>query len=258
MQKTNILLIDLDGTLLQVKTHRARFKFVMLMIIWWLPYAPPWKTIRALKTLVTSMKHPHTSKGSNVSCHNRKRLSGDCDKIQSNYHRGLTSFVQTMNLAENEVEDLLAQSTAEIFKKLKKYFSPVNGAKEFMLWAREKYTLFLVTNPVWPPEIVTMRLQWAGLDSSLFLSYTHSKRMSFCKADPEFFKEFLVQEKLNSNACLMIGDNPNEDGNAAQLGIRTFFISKRNPTKSYEKLKMILETADNSPNGPTKQETRCD
>lgn len=221
MKDVQFLLLDLDDTLLSVCSLRARFDFILRMLLWWLPYAFPWSTLMALKSLVNATKDARPSN-------------------QSIYKRGITAFAKRLRLPEDKVEKLLNQSVIENFKKLEKYFSPMKGAREFVQWGSQKYILYLVTNPVWPPEIVKMRLKWAGLDETLFASYTHSKKMHYCKLQHAFFQEFLQQESLDPAACLMIGNHPYEDGNAEKVGISTFLVAKKNSASCFQALRIML------------------
>lgn len=208
MKKIKNLLIDLDGTLLQVKEMRARTEFTIRSLLWWKPYSNPWRTIKALQKLVLAMKSKNST---NIS----------------NYARGIEAFAKEIRITEEEATTLLEKSLNDIFPKLDKYFSPVPGAKEFVNWASNHYKLFLATNPLWPPEIVEMRVKWAGLKIDLFESYTHAKRMKFCKSYIEFYYELIEQNQLNPKNCLMIGDTLYEDGLAKNIGIDVFILSNK-------------------------------
>ena len=208
MKKIKNLLIDLDGTLLQVNEVQAKFEFTIRAIRWWSKYSKPWKTAKALYKLTLAMKSESFSNS-------------------SNYARGIKVFAYEIGLSEDEACILLEKCLNEIFPKLSKYFSPIPGANEFVNWASNHYNLFLATNPLWPKGIVEMRVMWAGIHLEKFTSFTHAKSMTSCKSYVSFFSDLIEQNQLNPENCLMIGDNAYEDGLASRIGIDVFILSNK-------------------------------
>ena len=96
-----------------------------------------------------------------------------------------------------------------------------------MEWARLKYGLTLATNPVWPPEIIEMRVKWAGIDPSVFGFITHVRAMHAIKPRPEYYQEILDLQGLKAEDCLLIGDNVKMDLPATRAGIRVFIINSK-------------------------------
>ena len=93
-----------------------------------------------------------------------------------------------------------------------------------MDWAKDHYTLTLATNPVWPPEVVEMRIRWAGLDPAIFKSITHAKIMHACKPSIEYYEEILAHEGFEASHCMLIGNEVRMDLPAVRAGIRVFII----------------------------------
>ena len=122
------------------------------------------------------------------------------------------------------VEKIIWETVFEIFPKLEKHFKPMPGAREFLKWAREHYTLRLATNPVWPIEIIEMRVRWAGLDPSIFEEITHVRRMHAIKPHPDYYSEILNVAKLNASECLLIGNDPVNDLSATKVGVSVFLL----------------------------------
>jgi FMN phosphatase YigB (HAD superfamily) len=157
-----------------------------------------------------------------------------------------------MSLEESRV--FIVESLRGIFPNLKKYFSPVPGSNDFLEWAKDHYTLSLATNPVWPKEIVELRLQWAGVDPKIFNLITNATNMSACKPEKEYYEEILKLKKYPPENCLLIGDKTTMDLPATEAGIPVFIVGnystlkklhyKKNKTEawqgSYKHLKKIL------------------
>jgi len=202
------LLLDLDGTLIGVNESRARLEFSIRWVAWWKERIGPWQALAGLRSLVRAVK------------------TGD-GGVSTNYERGIRVLARQWNQDESAVEALLELCLRDVFYPLKKRFHSNSNAQEFVNWASNHFNLYLVTNPVWPPELVQVRLAWAGIPVERFRSFTHAKRMTHCKPSPRFFTEFLSQESLQPESCIMIGNSEKEDGIAASVGIRTFILTER-------------------------------
>ena len=83
----------------------------------------------------------------------------------------------------------------------------------------------LATNPLFPLCAVEKRLSWIGLTASDFSHVTHYGNSSYCKPNPEYYKELLKAIKREPQECIMIGNNPAEDMIACSLGIKGFLVS---------------------------------
>jgi FMN phosphatase YigB (HAD superfamily) len=153
----------------------------------------------------------------------------------TNDKRVIAIFARRMGLTLDEGRRVLREGVLSIFPKLEPHFFPIEGAKEFLDWAKERYPLTLATNPVWPPEIVAMRVQWAGIDPSIFTDITHIRKMHACKPAREFYEEVLSQRGARAEDVLLIGDNLKMDLPATKVGIRVFIIDKKRDKKRGDK-----------------------
>jgi len=82
--------------------------------------------------------------------------------------------------------------------------------------------LVLATNPIFPFNVQTKRLAWAGLDHSHFDLVTHIENMSFCKPRTEYYLEICRKIDEPPEACLMVGNDPINDMIAARAGLKTY------------------------------------
>lgn len=86
--------------------------------------------------------------------------------------------------------------------------------------------LVLATNPIFPLDGVLTRLKWVNLSESDFELITHYDNSTFCKPNPNYYKEILNKIGAKPEECVMIGNSVPEDMCAAKLGITTFLIDE--------------------------------
>jgi FMN phosphatase YigB (HAD superfamily) len=230
------LLVDLDGTLLGNRAFPLSFDFVN----------------RALGIL---KKYGGVKKAASVLIEIYREFGRPSPEL-TNDKRVVGLFSRRMNLSLEEARRVLREGTIFIFPSLEKHFYPIPGSKEFLEWAKDHFPLTLATNPVWPSEIVEMRVKWAGIDPSIFGFMTHVRAMHAVKPHPEYYQEILDQQGLRAQDCILIGDSERMDLPATQLGIRVFIVDQDTkklaplkPSKpgapawkgSYSELRQLLE-----------------
>lgn len=225
------LLVDLDGTLVDYHSFRTQAKFVWSVLQTALRYGSAYQAIRALRYLASQS----TSQGLDLS--NRDRAAQYLGHLY-----GVTSSVAAQNLDK---------ALIEIFPRLKSYFSPIPGAQEFIEWAASRYELVLATNPVWPEEVIRLRLSWSGIDPNLFRSVTHYGRMSACKPWKNYYLSLLDQEGFNPSETVMIGNEMKMDFPAVEVGLAVWIVENSSEVKrigdrafagSFPQLKHWLES----------------
>ncbi len=126
------------------------------------------------------------------------------------------------------------------------------GAAQVMGSLKEKgVRVALATNPIFPARATQWRIQWAGLQPEDFVLYTTYENSCHCKPNPDYYRDILGQLNVQPEACLMVGNDVDEDMVAAELGMQVFLltdclINKRNadisqyPNGNFEDLKRFL------------------
>jgi len=220
--KTQIknLLVDLDGTLLGNHNVPLTIDFTKRAFKHLKPYGS-WTSIS--KTLFQIFREYENEKAT-----------------LPNHDRVVRLFSQNLNMEEAKADELLRQTVCEVFPNLKRHFFPIPGAKAFLEWAKPQYKLILATNPVWPEDIIHLRIKWAGLDPSLFESVTHAHRMHACKPKGRYYEEILEQENLEAAHTLLIGDKTSMDLPATKVGIPVFIVGE---TREARELKPVYARA---------------
>jgi FMN phosphatase YigB (HAD superfamily) len=200
------LLVDLDGTLLGNRNLYLSYDFVRQALSSLKVYGGVTQAARLLLSIGRELK----------------KTSEDL----TNDIRIVETFSRQMNISIEEARRVLRDSIMAIFPTLEKHFYPIQGAKEFLDWAHERYPLTLATNPIWPPEIIELRVKWAGIDPSIFADVTHVRRMHAYKPSSHYYEEILQQNGLQASDCLLIGDNVKMDLPATRVGIRVFIVGQ--------------------------------
>lgn len=90
---------------------------------------------------------------------------------------------------------------------------------------RRGVRLVLATNPVFPAIATESRIRWAGLQPADFEWYTTFENSHFCKPNPAYYDEIIKTRQLDPSACLMVGNDVDEDMVAAACGMHTFLLT---------------------------------
>ncbi|MDO4549362.1 MAG: HAD family hydrolase [Clostridia bacterium] len=100
-------------------------------------------------------------------------------------------------------------------------------AQQVVAAARSKAEkLILATNPVFPLVAIEERLSWLGLKTSDFDFASSYENSSFCKPNPEYYRQLLRLAGASPDEALMIGNDVAEDMEAAgKAGIRCYIVS---------------------------------
>jgi len=110
----------------------------------------------------------------------------------------------------------------------------------------------LATNPFFPGIATHKRVVWAGLQPEDFAYITTYENSSFCKPNPNYYRELLEKLELRPEECVMVGNDAHEDTAAAQLGIPVFLLTdcllntknldySQYPQGSFPELRTFLE-----------------
>lgn len=89
----------------------------------------------------------------------------------------------------------------------------------------------IATNPVFPLEPILERLRWAKVADYPYDLITNGEIMHFCKPNPNYYTEISEKIGISPEECLMIGDDPINDGTAATVGMDTFLLTEGNTLK---------------------------
>lgn len=84
----------------------------------------------------------------------------------------------------------------------------------------------IATMPVFTIEAVAMRLSWIGLKPGMFDLVTTVDTSSYCKPNPNYYRQILDFFGVKPEEALMIGNDVREDMQpCAALGVDTFLVT---------------------------------
>ncbi|MEJ2249930.1 MAG: HAD family hydrolase [Candidatus Lokiarchaeota archaeon] len=198
------LLLDLDGTLIDVKMDKFIPSYFRLLSEFLKEIVPP-------KILVSRLM-----KVSKVVENN--------DGSKTNEEAYAEEFFPLDGHTQEELEPLFDEFYQKEFPKLKIYTHELPEAKKVVQKAFDKsYDVIIATTPLLPRIAITKRLQWAGVADFPYTLITSYENCTATKPNLLYYEEILT--KLNQSAinCLMVGDE-DKDMVARKLGIKTFFI----------------------------------
>ena len=216
------LLLDLDGTLIYSGNFLLQLEFISRILPLMKKHSGWRAAWRAMKESREVLKTPSTT--------------------ETNHERMIAIFQKHLGLNRENAEQALLEALLMVFPRLEPHFGEIKGAKDFISWAKKLYTLTLTTNPVWPIQLVQMRMRWGGIDPDDFSSITTSDRMHACKPWPEYYQETLLQENFRAEDCLLIGNERKMDLPATKVGIAVFLIRP-----SSKRITCVMEPGPNSP-----------
>ena len=83
----------------------------------------------------------------------------------------------------------------------------------------------LATTPLFPATATEKRIRWAGLKSDDFEMCTTYENSSYCKPNPDYYREILKRLGANPEECLMVGNDVEEDMVAEKIGMKVFLLT---------------------------------
>ncbi len=203
-KKPKHLLIDLDGTLLGNRSIPVTLDFVRLTAAELKSHLGLRQAIQAIFAVHQELKNP-----SSQECNQRRAI--DC-------------LAKRTRWSIKKTEDYFGGSIQRAFQKLEKHFFEIPQAQRFIEWAKTRFQLTLATNPVWPRELVELRLKWGNLDSRDFRLMTTIELMHFSKPDRRYYEEVLALLGSEPHECLMLGNDRKMDLPAVQCGIPVYLM----------------------------------
>lgn len=193
------VLFDLDGTLLEIDGEGFLDAYVDALVNWWRPAdAATFRHWIMAASVPIFGRHPESTNGAVFRSH----LAG------------------LLGLPPAEVARRLERFHRETLPALPFPARRVAGARacvERCLAMRLRVAV--ATTPIYGPEVIALRLQWAGLADVPWHLVTHSEVMHACKPHATYFAEAAALLGVEPRACVMVGDDPLQDGPAADAGM---------------------------------------
>ncbi len=198
------LLFDLDGTLLDIDGEQFLDDYVAALAPYFREWADPELFARAVMAASVPIfgEHPTWTNGEVFRGHLSKRLG----------------------IGEEVVSEQMIRFHREALSEMPIRRGRIAAARRCVEAAlRRGYQVVVATTPIYRPEVVALRLRWAGLEDIPWSLVTHSENMHTCKPDVAYFAETASVLDLGPPQCLMIGDDRLQDMPASKCGMHVFW-----------------------------------
>ena len=208
MEGKRTILFDLDGTLLPIDMDNFIEKY-----------------FRMLSGHFADLYNPeHFIKAVNTATENMIRNDGQVTNKEA-FEEKFFELIELKGVREQEIWDRFYDFYDNLFPTLKNYFEIDKLGYEIVEAAKEKdFNMIIATNPLFPRNAITARLEWIDLNPDDFQYITSYEHMHYCKPNVNYYREILDKTNLKPEDCVMVGNDMRDDMVAKKLGIKTFLI----------------------------------
>jgi FMN phosphatase YigB (HAD superfamily) len=135
------------------------------------------------------------------------------------------AFARITGMDVMEIDRRFRDFYTDVFPTLNCYGRPVKGAEKFVKKAADRgYTLCLATNPIFPLSAVMERLKWSGVGAEYFSFIPGMENMSTCKPNSDYYLQLSRVLAVDPSQCLMVGNDMEQDLPASKVGMGTFLV----------------------------------
>ena len=208
MRRPGALLLDLDGTLLDVEMRSFLEAFFPLAASRFGPAREGVRIARALGAAARAMA-----------------LAADGARTVD--HVFLESFAPAVGLTPDQARAVFEDFHRDEFEQLARLAGPAPGARDLVDRALAAgVELVLATNPVFFDAAIRARVRWAGLADVPFTLVTGAEIMRWTKPHAGYYAQILELTGRRPEECLMAGDDPGMDMAARCAGIATWLVER--------------------------------
>lgn len=202
------ILFDLDGTLLPIDTDQFVSQY--------------------LKALATHVGHlvPPEQLGRQIMASTYAMIK-DTSPDRTNAQVFAADFFEKVGHAESDLMPVFEEFYRLKFHGLRSACPGLPGLGREIVQAAvdQGYEIALCTNPLFPREAIEERMRWVGILDMPWRLVTTYEFMHACKPQPAYYQEVLSLLERTPEECLMVGNDFEEDGVAAKLGMNVFFAT---------------------------------
>ena len=149
-------------------------------------------------------------------------------------------FSKGLSCSGDEVWNRMTGFIHSSFSKFQGLFLPYGGAAETIdELKKRKIKLIIASNPVWPEAVQVLRLEWAGLEPGSFEYITGAENSHYVKPRTEYYLEICRATGTDPSECLMVGDDPVNDGISKAAGM-TFYRVTHEKSDSEKEISGLL------------------
>ena len=204
------LLLDLDDTLLLNDADRFLSHYFRSLVAKVQDVVPVGRFASALAAGTRAMERNDGRDGTNAEVFARE-------------------FYRRVGVGPDVLEPLFEDFYANEFEALAALTEVDPAARELVSWAFDRgLQVAIATQPMFPRVAILSRLRWADVPYDEFPYHWVAcyEGMSACKPHPHFFREILEGLGRRPEECLMVGDSPDADMPARDVGLCTYLVDR--------------------------------
>ena len=203
----NTILLDMDGTLLPVDNETFTHTYFKLLCAKLMPYGyQPADIVRGLRSgMVAMVKN---------------------DGTRTNREAFWDDFANTLGEDVRNMEPICDEFYGNEFNKAKDILGLNVDRRPLIELLRSKgYRVVLANNPMLPPPGTNSRLSWLSLNAADFDLVTDYSNSTYCKPNPDYYREIVRKVGAQPEECLMVGNSLTDDATAAQAGCDVYIVT---------------------------------
>ncbi len=205
--KTEVILFDLDGTLLKLDQDIFVKKYFSLLAKKLAPHG--FEPEKLIKTVWEGTKAMTLNTGE-----------------KSNEQVFWDKFRDVYGNAADVAFPVLEEFYRVEFDGVREICEYTPAAAEIINKAKSLgFRTALATNPLFPSLATEKRAMWAGLTLSDFEIYTTYENSRHCKPNPDYYRDVCSTLGIAPEQCLMVGNDVGEDMIAKELGMQVFLLT---------------------------------
>jgi len=206
MPRTEAVLFDLDGTLLQVRMEEFIPTYLGQLATRFAPQISVERFRRAVRAVIHGLLTVRPAGPSNEALF-------------------LAGIERQLGIAPEAFRAAFADWAATEMAGLQTLIEPLPEARALVEAALAGgRAVVIATNPVFPRALIEARLDWGGLAGLPFTLVTSFENTRHCKPDPGYFLDLAATLNLPPERCLMVGNDTCHDLAACRVGMPTFLV----------------------------------
>ena len=147
---------------------------------------------------------------------------GSCTNEQAFWN----CFCSILGEQARSTEPILQEFYETDFQKVQQVCGYTAESAALVNWLKgQGLRIILATNPIFPAIATESRIRWAGMQPSDFELYTTYENSSYCKPNPDYYRDILAQMDVPPEECLMVGNDVGEDMVTRKLGMQVFLLT---------------------------------
>ncbi|WP_205620292.1 HAD family hydrolase [Alteribacter aurantiacus] len=202
----NVILFDLDGTLLPMDTEAFVENYIKEL-------APQVAHIVDPNLFVKSLWA-----GTQAMVQNK-------DRTKTNEQVFEETFLSLIPVEKEHIWPTLDLFYRDVFPTFSHLSTPTPLAKDVVEQAIDQgYRVAVATNPVFPKAAIEHRIEWAGLSHIPFELVTVYEESVYTKPHVEYYESICEVLGVDPRDCVMVGNDKQEDMSASETGMKTYLV----------------------------------